>query len=100
MEDQLGRQQRQNGQASGKKDHFLKRVKTSSDKLIFSQALILLFVTVVVASTALEPAPFGLDDGKTSRRCDNFKLMCCADIPAYSDTLGTRQKCHCKQVSL
>ena len=28
----------------------------------------------------------------------NIEGTSCTDFPAYSDTLGTREKCHCKQV--
>ena len=34
--------------------------------------------------------------GRTGRLAVQFVL--CTDVPAYSDTLGTRPKCHCNQI--
>ena len=32
--------------------------------------------------------------------CLICRVVFCPVLPAYSDTIGTREKCHCKQVSL
>ena len=37
---------------------------------------------------------------RSASKCPQSQDTSSTEIPAYSDTLGTQEKCHCKQMSL